>query len=64
MPTTYSHLMHDDSILTAAQIESRIRDVERHLAALERLEKILGPLGVDAESVRLAVRDLRRQYGE
>lgn len=59
-----SFTMHDDSILTTAQIASRIREAEGHLAALERLEKVLGPLHVDAESVRLALRDLKAHYVE
>lgn len=57
-----SYTMHDDTILTQAQIAAKIRQVEDHLAALERLEKVLGPLHVDYESVRLALNSLRREY--
>ena len=64
MPTTIAHTMMDDSILSVPQIEAKIREVERHVAALERLEKILGPLHIDAEPIRLMVRDKRRHYCE
>ena len=57
-----THLMNDNSHLTTAEIEAKIRDAENAVKTLERIEKIVGRLGVDYHAVQLNLADLRREW--
>jgi hypothetical protein len=63
MATTYSHSMADDSIKSEAEIRAIVRKAERLMGELQRIEKVLGPLGVDHESVRIGLDNVVQQYG-
>jgi len=54
--------MHDNSILSTAAIEAKIRDAENYLKSLARIEEVIGRLGIDYECVRLNFDSLRREW--
>lgn len=62
MPTTFSFTMDDDTIKSQDQIRALVRKAEASVAELERLQKTLGIFGVDGDSIRLGLRDVRRRF--
>lgn len=56
-----THMMRDNSFLTKAGIESKLRDAESALKQLHRIEKVVGRLGIS--DVQLFIDGLRREWG-